>query len=256
MSAALGFEWLQFLRAPIVRVVSLLLGLGLPVLAAVLMAAAAADGSTQLGLKAAAMSTGTSWDGYVGVVGMMLSVAAFLAIGFIACWTFGREFTDGTQACLFALAVGRPGLALAKFAVLLAWSMLASAACLGVALLVGLSMGFGFPEARDLGGLARSWVAGCLTALLACPLAWVASVARGYLTGVGTLVLVVMATQIATAFGVGAWNPYAAPGLWTGLAGPVAASQVGLLQLALCPAVGIAGMAVTCLYWRSMEIRA
>ena len=54
---------------------------------------------------------------------------------------------------------------------------------------------------------------------------------RGYLAGFVTLVALVVLTQIATAIGVGAWFPYAAPALWMGLDGADAALLV--IQLLL-----------------------
>jgi ABC-2 type transport system permease protein len=71
---AMEFEALKFRRAPVVRTVSILIGVGLPVLAAAFMVAATSDGSSQIGLKAAAMLTATGWAGYLAMVGMLLSV--------------------------------------------------------------------------------------------------------------------------------------------------------------------------------------
>ncbi|MFJ6417111.1 hypothetical protein ACIQLF_10440, partial [Paeniglutamicibacter sp. NPDC091659] len=72
--AALAFEALKFRRAPVVHMVSILIGAGLPVLAAAFMVAATSGGAGQIRLKAAAMLTGTGWNGYLAMVGMILSV--------------------------------------------------------------------------------------------------------------------------------------------------------------------------------------
>lgn len=251
---ALAFEALKFRRAPVVRTVSVLIGVALPVLAAAFMVAATSDGSSQIGLKAAAMLTGAGWSGYLSMVGMLLSVGALMGIGFVVCWCFGREFTDKTAAGLFALPVSRRRFAYAKFTVILLWALLLCLASIAVAFLAGAVIGLGLPGPEDLAVAGRAWLAGALAALLACPLAVVASVARGYLPGIGALVLLVVITQVVTAFGAGAWFPYAAPGLWMGMGGAAAAETVSPLQLFLCVPVSVLGIAVTGEWWRNMQI--
>ncbi|MDQ0826894.1 ABC-2 type transport system permease protein [Arthrobacter sp. B2I5] len=248
------FEALKFRRAPVVRMVSILIGAVLPGLAAVFMVAATSDGSSQIGLKAAAMLTGTGWAAYLAMVGMLLSVGALLGIGFVVCWSFGREFTERTEACLFALSVSRRQFAFAKLTVILLWALLLCLVSLAVAFLAGALIGLGVPGPEALAAAGKAWCAGALAALLACPLAIVASVARGYLPAVGALVLLVVITQMVTAFGAGAWFPYAAPGLWLGMGGAAAAETVSPLQLFLCVPVSALGIAITVQWWKNMQI--
>ena len=251
---ALKFEALKFRRAMVVRMVSVLIGVGLPVLAAAFMVAATSDGSSQIGLKAAAMLTGSGWTGYLAMMGMLLSVGALMGIGFVVCWCFGREFTEKTQACLFALPVSRRQIAYTKFTVILLWSLLLCLASVAVALLGGVVIGLGVPGPEDLAAAGKALSAGAMAALLACPLAVVASVARGYLAGVGALVLLVVITQVVTAFGAGAWFPYAAPGLWMGMGGASTAGTVNPLQLFLCVPVAALGIITTGEWWKRMQI--
>lgn len=253
---ALEFEALKFRRAPVVRTVSVLIGVALPVLAAAFMVAATSDGSSQIGLKAAAMMTGTGWPGYLAMVGMLLSVGALMGIGFVVCWCFGREFTEKTEACLFALPLSRRRVAYAKFTVILLWALLLCLASIAVALVAGAIIGLGVPDPQDLAVAAKAWCAGSLAAMLALPLAVVASVARGYLPGVGALIMLVVITQVVTAFGSGAWFPYAAPGLWMGMGGAAVAETVSALQLFLCVPVSVLGIAITGQWWKTMHISA
>lgn len=251
---AIEFEALKFRRAPVVRTVSALVGVALPVLAAAFMVAATADGSSQIGLKAAAMLTGTGWTGYLAMVGMLESVGGLMGVGFVVCWCFGREFTEKTQACLFALPVSRRRLAYAKFTVIMLWALLLCVVSVAVAFLGGALIGLGVPGPEDLLVAGKALAAGVLAALLACPLAVVASMARGYLPGVGALVLLVVITQVVTAFGAGAWFPYAAPGLWMGMGGAAAAETVSPLQLFLCAPVSALGIIITGQWWKGMQI--
>lgn len=254
--AAIAFEALKFRRAPVVRTVSALLGAALPVLAAAFMVTGSTGGSGQLGLKTAAMLTGPGWAGYLGMVGMMLSVGALLGIGFVVCWCFGREFTERMQATLFALPVGRRQVAYAKFSVILVWSLALCMVSITVALIAGTVIGLGIPGPEELAAAGKALTAGAMTALLACPLAIVASIGRGYLPGVGGLVLLVVITQVVTAFGAGAWFPYAAPGLWMGMGGSDAAETINPLQLILCIPVSVLGIAATGQWWKTMEVTA
>lgn len=252
--AALEFETLKFRRAPVVRTISALIGVALPLLGAAFMVAATSDKSSQIGLKAAAMMTGTGWPGYLAMVGMLLSVGGLMGVGFVVCWCFGREFTDKTQACLFALPVSRQRLAHAKFVVILWWSLLLCLISLAVALVAGIIIGLGTPAPNDLLVAGKAFIAGILAALLALPLALVASIARGYLPGVGALILLVVITQVVTAFGSGAWFPYAAPSLWMGMGGTAAAEAVNPVQLFLCIPVSALGITLTGMWWKTMQI--
>jgi ABC-2 type transport system permease protein len=91
-------------------------------------------------------------------------------------------------------------------------------------------------------------------ALLAYPLAFIASAARGYLPAVAALILIVVATQILTVIGVGAWVPYAATSLWAGMGGPEAAATIAPQHLALIPLTAAAGVAATLWWWRRMQV--
>ena len=61
-------------------------------------------------------------------------------------------------------------------------------------------------------------------------------------------------TAVVTAFGAGAWFPYAAPGLWMGMGGAAAAETVSPLQLFLCVPVSALGIAITAQWWKNMQI--
>ena len=81
-----------------------------------------------------------------------------------------------------------------------------------------------------------------------------ASARRGYLPPVGTLILIIVVTQIVTSLGGGAWFPYAAPGLWLGLGGPGPAASVGAIQLILALPVAAAGVWATTRWWARAQL--
>jgi ABC-2 type transport system permease protein len=66
--------------------------------------------------------------------------------------------------------------------------------------------------------------------------------------------LLIIVTQVVTAFRTGAWFPYAAPGLWMGLAGGEAAATVTPLQLVLAVPVSATGVVATCAWWSTATL--
>lgn len=249
-AAALGFEWLKFRRATVVWTASLILVGLVPALAAGLLWAAGSDSDGQLAVKARAMVSKPGWSGHFAVTGQILSVATLVVAGIVACWIFGREFTDRTAAALSSLPVTRGRIAAAKFTVFAAWAMLAAIATAAVTLATGALGGNGAPSGDDLAVLGRLFTATVLTIALCAPLALAASLGHGHLTGIAVLFALLVVTQIATVAGLGGWFPYAAPGLWLGIGGPQAAGQVTPWQLLLPLPVSAAAVTTTIVWWQ------
>ncbi|WP_265522850.1 ABC transporter permease [Oerskovia flava] len=254
MSASLATEALKLVRARVTWVATAVVVVGVPLLALGFALAADGGGSSQLALKTRAMLPGEGWVGLLGGTGQILSVAMLLATAFVASWTFGREFADGTLEPLL-LARASPGrTASAKLAVVTAWAVVVCAAAVVVAVLAGLVAGVGADGSPGdlVAPAARALVGGVLVAVLALPVAFAASAGRSALAGVGTVLGIVVVTQVVTVTGAGAWFPYAAPGLWLGMGGPDVA--VSAVQLLLALPVAAAGWVATVVWWERAEI--
>jgi ABC-2 type transport system permease protein len=196
-----------------------------------------------------------SLAGLVGLAGQALSVAMLLTAGIAASWSFGREFVDEAVPALFALATTRSSVARAKFWVLAGWAVLTVVAAVGLTVLAGVGIGLSVDGPATTMAL-HAVVTGLLSAALACPFAFVSSWRRGYLAGFVALLAAVVVTQLVTATGGGGWFPYAAPSLWMGMGGAVAADAVTPVQLLLLPLlVAAAAIAVTVGWWRRAEAR-
>jgi ABC-2 type transport system permease protein len=169
---------------------------------------------------------------------------------------FGREYSDGTIGSLYALPAGRAHIAWAKAVIVLGWGLATSVLGALVAVPLGLTLGLAAAAGpvEVLRAAALPVAVAVLTTLLALPLALVASAGRGYLAGIGALLGIVVVTQIITILGAGAWFPWAAPGLWSGMGGPAAAAAVTGPQLALPVLVGVVGVWGTARWWRSAEV--
>src|SRR5699024_6219157 len=128
---------------------------------------------------------------------------ALIAFGVVLAWMFGREFADGTITGLFALPVSRGRIAMAKLAVYAIWVLLVSIILpLGV-LALGLLLGYGDPSGPVWGSLARLCLLTALTGAAATPVAWVTTLARSLLAGVGTTILLIVVAQVGVLVGSG-----------------------------------------------------
>jgi ABC-2 type transport system permease protein len=249
LTAAVGFEWLKFRRSTVAWIATTVLVVVVPGLSAGLHAAAHSDSDGQLAAKARAMVTEDGWSGQLVVSGQILSVAVFVVVGIVGCWIFGREFTDRAVAALASLPVSRGQIATAKFIVMFAWATATVAAVICTTVLIGLPEHGAQFVARDWMMLGRLAVATLLMTVLTTPLALTASIGRGYLAGISVLLVLIVLTQIATVLGAGGWFPYAAPGLWLGMGGFEAATQINPAQLLSALPLSMLGVAATIAWW-------
>ncbi len=258
MTTTLAVEWLKLRRSAVFRLTTALFLVAVPAAAVGFVLLARSPGvDSPTRAKLAAYAVGEVHVAQVSAAGQVLSVAMVLGGGFVVAWLYGREFADRTIGSLYGLPVDRGRIALAKSAVAVAWVVAVSVAAVGVTLLASWATS---PTGFDLGALAPTagvaLVASVLSGLLAMPFGWVATVVRGYFGALAAIILLVMATQIIVTLGAGGWFPYAAPSLWAGMAGADAAALIRPVQLALVPAVGAAGVALTVWWWRRMQVAA
>ncbi len=255
IAAATGVEWLKLRRSRFSIITLVLVAVGCPLLSAGFMAAATRGSSdTPLAGKVNAMLIGQGWTAYLGMLSQILSVAAVLGAGLVVSWCFGREFSDHSLSGLFALPTSRATIAGAKFVVLTGWTLAVPALALLTAVVLAPVAGLRLPIDADTGLIIKVALVGLAGGLLAFPLAFVATTARGHLPAVAALILIIVATQVLTVIGVGGWFPYATVSLWSGMAGSTAAAQITLVQLLLVPITGAIGCAATIGWWRRMQV--
>lgn len=254
MKAALTVEWWKVRRAPVVLAATSLMGLFVPLLGLAMVLAASRDGAGALAAKADVLLTGDGWVGYLGVVGQVAAAAMFVGAGVVVAWVFGREHVEGTFAALYASAVPRGTVALAKLVVVAVWAVAVAVLVTVVALVAGLLADVG-PESGSViaSGLVRVLVVATSTTLLAVPVGYVASVGRGYLPAIGAIVVVLAMAQVVVLLGAGAWFPFAVPGLLavSGAPGVPTPSVLGIV-LAVVTVVG--GATLTVRWWHRAEV--
>jgi ABC-2 type transport system permease protein len=253
VNAALEVELLKARRAPVFRWGALAVVIGVPAVTAAFFWLARSSSASSAGAKASALITDVSLPGYVGYSGQILTIALLLSGGIAASWSFGREFVDGTVSGMFAIATPRSRLAAAKIAVLLGWGAAVVTATVLVVVAVGLALDLGPIGPNAWEAAARAFVGGLLVVALCVPFALVASWRRSYLAGFVALLLVVVAAQIVTTAGAGAWLPYAVPSLWLGMGGPNAADAITAVHLLLPLLLGALGGCALVAWWARSE---
>ena len=213
------------------------------------MLVGADSGDEQLLAKLGPLARLGGWAGLVGVVSQITSAGGLLAFGVALSWLFGREFADGTIGGLFALPVRRSTIALAKLAVYVVWAGGAAVLLAVVVAILGLSFGYGATDAPGVVELLRVPVLVMLTALIAVPAAWVATLGRGLLPGIAATVVLLVLAQIMAVVGIGAWVPIVAPALWA-----IDPTAVPIASLAIVPSVPVVFGAFSALAWSRLQL--
>ncbi len=246
--AAIAVEARKTLGSRVVVTTTVLLVAGIAVLAGALTAAAG-GGNEQVLAKLGLLAGRAGWDLLLGVVAQVTAAAALLGFGTVLSWMFGREFADGTVGGLFALPVSRTAVAAAKIVVFLVWAVVVATALVAVLLAAGLVVGLGTPGADVLAALARQHLLALLSAVLAVPAAWAATLGRGLLPGIGATIGLIVTAQVMVVSGTGAWFPIAAPALWA--LQPAAVTGIQLVLVATIPLIFVPATLRT---WRRLQL--
>lgn len=248
MGAICRVEWLKLLRSPVGVIGSLALIVGVLVLLGGITVALVAE-NPEVTAKVGTSAT-LDWSGLFAMAAQITAAGGLLGLGVVLAWMFGREFADGTIAALFALPFRRSTIALAKILVYAVWAVAISVVLTMGILGLGLISGYGAPSAIAWAGFGRQVLLTLLTALLAVPVAWIATASRSVLAAVGGAIALVVIGQVGTLAGAGGWMPYAAPVLWAMNGG----ADVSGIQLALPAVVALAFTVLSCVAWDRLQL--
>ncbi|MGS0687763.1 ABC transporter permease [Nakamurella sp. GG22] len=225
----------------------LLLVFGLCGLAAT-MVLAAKSGNIQLLAKLGPQAASGDWTALLSGAAQITSAGGLLAFGVGASWLYGREFADGTVSGLFGLPVSRGRLAAAKLVVFAGWSLLISLMMTVGLLAVGLAIGLGAPDGAVFAGLGRQFALGVLTASIAVPAGWAASLGRGLLPGIAVAVGILVLAQVAVLADFASWVPFVAPAMWA------LQPATSALTLLVVPSVPILFGVATVSLWGRLQL--
>jgi ABC-2 type transport system permease protein len=208
-----------------------------------------AHNAQSLAVKAQMVSFSADWPSFLGILSQAIGVGGVLVFGFVASWVFGREYSDHTAKDLLALPVSRSAIVLSKMMAIFLWCLALSL----TVLLLGLALGFminlpGWPGPVLFAHLKTFFITAFLTFLLCPPVAFFASMGRGYLAPLGFVVFVLVMGQIIAALGLGAYFPWAVPGLFSGMAGAEQAQIPGFSYIILVM-TSLTGFLGTLIWW-------
>ncbi|BCJ76965.1 hypothetical protein CS0771_65090 [Catellatospora sp. IY07-71] len=207
LATAVAVEGRKAAASRVLTSAALLLIGGVAALAAATVAAAG-GGDEQLAAKLGPLAAAGGWPAVLNVATQVTAAAGLLAFGVGLSWMFGREFTDGTITGLFGLPVTRPALASAKLIVFVLWAAATATALTLAVALVGFAVTRQAPQPADWAGLGRLLALAVMTAALAVPAAWAATLGRGLLPAMATIVALMAVTQIIVVAGAGGgWFP-------------------------------------------------
>jgi ABC-2 type transport system permease protein len=185
------------------------------------------------------------WPTYLGFSGQVIAAGEFILIVLSLSWIFGREFVDGTLKDMLAVPVPRMSILLAKFILLVAWSIFLAVVIFMASLLMGLALSLsGGSISVILQGSQLVAVTSCLVIGVVMPFALFASVSRGYLLPVGMAILAVMMANLVVVLGWGEYFPWAVPMLYA-----QGKSALTPLSYWIVLLTGLAGMISTYLWW-------
>ena len=248
LAVAIRVETRKARASRVVLGTTLLLVAGVALLSATMQLAADA-GNEQVLAQLGPLADRDDWGRLVGVASQITAAGGLLAFGVVLSWLIGREFADATITGLFALPIKRSTIALAKLVTYFAWTTLVALGLGGLIAALGLALGLGLPDASAIAALGRLLALTLLTALLALPAAWVATLGHGLLPGIATTVTTLIAAQVMVVAGTGAWFPPAAPALWA-----VTPDTVTAAQLSLVPAASLAFTVLTTQAWAELQL--
>ncbi|HHY09756.1 MAG TPA: ABC transporter permease subunit, partial [Firmicutes bacterium] len=168
----------------------------------------------------AQLAGSADWPSYLGLLAQAVSVGGIIVFAFVISWIFGREYADGTIKDLLALPISRGTIVGAKFAAAFTWCAILAVYVFAAGLIVGFVVQLpGFSREVLQRGFEVYAISSLSTILVSSPVAFFASLGRGYLTALGYSVLTVVIAQIAAAVGYGQYFPWSIPSLLSGLGG-------------------------------------
>ena len=248
MRATLRVELQKLRRSLVGTVTSLTVVLGTVFLLAGITAGVRA-GQEELIAQVGPAGAAT-WEGLLLAAAQITSAGALLGAGVLGSWLMAREFSDGTISALFGLPVGLGRIAGAKLIVFGLWATAVGLALAAAVSALGLMLGYGAPDERVWAALGRQAALVPLSAVLATPAAWVATLGRSLLAGVGTTVGLLVVAQVGALTGAGPWIPFAAPALWAMTGG----AEVFAAQLSLSVLTGLVFAALTVAAWSRLQL--
>ena len=199
-----------------------------------------------------AMST-AEWATFFSVLSQAIAIGGVIVFSIVTAWVFGREYSDHTAKDLMALPASREKIVIAKLLIISAWVFAVSIWVYLAGLLIGYLVDIpGWTGQLAWQSFLDVLATAAMTLLLMTPVAFIASMGRGYLPPLGWAVLTIFFSQIVAATGWGDWFPWSVPALFSGVVGP-RSEQLGIHSYVLVLLAGILGLVATFWWWLNAD---
>ena len=199
--------------------------------------------------KAQLMAGTADWPTYLNILAQAVAVGGILLFSLIGSWVFGREFVDGTVKDWLAVPVARSSILLAKFIVVMLWSLALTVLIYFVALLLGLWIGLPLGTGTVIwqGTLVILGTVALVVGVMT-PVAFFASFGRGYLLPMGMTIVFVLFANVLSVAGWGNYFPWAIPAVFAGAGDSTTVVEPASYVIVLL--TGIVGIIMTYLWWQ------
>lgn len=179
--------------------------------------------------------------------GQMISVGGIIVYGFVTSWIFGREYADKTIIDLLTLPYSRSVIVMGKFFAAFVTNFILTL----YIIIVGIVIGFiiqveGLTIAFIIEQLPFLLIVSGITIVLSTPVAFFASVGKGYLSPLGFVIIILIFSQIISVVGFGHYFPWSIPALYSGIAGDVL--EFNLINILIIIFTSLVGIMST-LWW-------
>jgi ABC-2 type transport system permease protein len=199
-----------------------------------------------------AMST-AEWTTFFSVLSQAIAIGGVMVFSIVTAWMFGREFSDHTAKELMALPTSREKIVAAKLLVISGWVIAVTLWIFVFGLVIGNLVDIpGWTAQLAWQSFGDALATAGMTLLLMTPVAFIASMGRGYLPPLGWAVLTIFFAQIIAATGWGDWFPWSVPALFSGAAGP-RDQLLGAHSYIIVILAGMAGLVATFYWWRNAD---
>ena len=206
-----------------------------------------------LSTKAQLAISTAEWATFFSVLSQAIAIGGVIVFSIVTAWVFGREYSDHTAKDLMALPASREKIVTAKLLIISAWVFAVSIWVYLAGLLIGYLVDIpGWTGQLAWQSFLDVLATAAMTLLLMTPVAFIASMGRGYLPPLGWAVLTIFFSQIVAATGWGDWFPWSVPALFSGVVGP-RSEQLGIHSYVLVLLAGILGLVATFWWWLNAD---
>jgi ABC-2 type transport system permease protein len=177
--------------------------------------------SATIGAKASIVGN-ADWPSFCNLLIQMVLSLGVLGYGIVASWVFGREYADRVIKDLLALPIARHTIVVSKFVAVAMWCIVLTVVLWAVGFAIGWAVHIPKWSTVDAFNSFKTFLlSSTLTILLCTPVAFFASLSRGYLLPIGFVLLSLIMTNLIAvgAPGLAPYFPWAFPALLSGIIG-------------------------------------